>query len=312
MLESLYDIYDLDCPPNEWLCTLALSRKSLRLPVYNLPWVAEHLDLPAFDHHDASSDAAAASNVLLKIAERLAVSDLGALMEQSQRPMSAADISDGDIGLAGIEGVPGALAGEVVCITGKLMLKRQDAEDLALSQGAVISKSVTRKTTILVTGEFSEGTLRPGADMSRKLEKAIESVNNGQKLEILTENDFLRRIADEKEEIKRRLALRATGSWLPAWALEAVRSMDVGKDWFRFLREVIHPEGRAIGGESCIRCGDQIPPHACYQHRNRHVCGASCNSALKSAWRRIGNRENLFGSESSEQIAAYQDFFRKR
>lgn len=317
VFEGAYDAYDLNWPVRDWLCTLALSKKSLRVPSYGLPWVSEHLGLDPFDHHDALADAMAAANVLLVLAERLDLRDMQAVIGQSRRRVTAEDISDEELGLDGVEGVPNSFADEVVCFTGKITLKRKDAEELAEKLGATISRSVTRQTTVLVVGGFSEGSLRPGAQMSLKLEKAVESVAKGQRLEILTESEYLVRIADEKEEIKKRLAQSAMTSfgggstWLPDWALDAVRSMGVGNDWLRFLREVRHPDGRAQGGELCIRCGELIEPSAHYQHRNRHVCGINCNTSLKRAWRRIGKRDGLFGSESADEIAAYQEFFRR-
>lgn len=57
--------------------------------------------------------------------------------------------------------------------------------------------------------------------------------------------------------------------------------------WEWFDSELKHPEGRAVGGEPCVRCGCAIPPEAHWKHRDRHVCSSRCNTSL----RRIVNRE---------------------
>lgn len=41
-----------------------------------------------------------------------------------------------------------------------------------------------------------------------------------------------------------------------------------------------HPDGRAVGGEPCVKCGAAVPPNAHWTHRDRHVCGSRCNSNL--------------------------------
>jgi 5-methylcytosine-specific restriction endonuclease McrA len=41
-----------------------------------------------------------------------------------------------------------------------------------------------------------------------------------------------------------------------------------------------HPDGRAVGGEPCVKCGRPVPANAAWQHRDRRVCGARCNLNL--------------------------------
>lgn len=56
---------------------------------------------------------------------------------------------------------------------------------------------------------------------------------------------------------------------------------------------LLHPDGRAIGGEPCAGCGNPVPANAHWKHRDRHVCGPRCNSNLG---RRL-NRQIAKGSE---------------
>ncbi|MFC4783289.1 HNH endonuclease [Nocardioides sp. MAHUQ-72] len=49
---------------------------------------------------------------------------------------------------------------------------------------------------------------------------------------------------------------------------------------------LLHPEGRAKGGEPCVKCGEPVPPAAHWKHRDRHVCGPRCNSNLSRQFNR--------------------------
>src|SRR4051812_6316373 len=37
-----------------------------------------------------------------------------------------------------------------------------------------------------------------------------------------------------------------------------------------------HPDGRAVGGEPCVKCGQPVPSNAAWKHRDRHVWGSGC------------------------------------
>lgn len=41
-----------------------------------------------------------------------------------------------------------------------------------------------------------------------------------------------------------------------------------------------HPDGRAVGGEPCVRCDNPIPPTAVWSQRDRHVCSSECSMKL--------------------------------
>jgi hypothetical protein len=42
-----------------------------------------------------------------------------------------------------------------------------------------------------------------------------------------------------------------------------------------------HPDGRAAGGEPCVKSGRPVPPDAHWKQRDRHVCSERCNNNLK-------------------------------
>jgi len=48
-----------------------------------------------------------------------------------------------------------------------------------------------------------------------------------------------------------------------------------------------HPDGRAKGGEPCVKCGSPVPPNAHWKQRERHVCSARCNLNLNRQFNRL-------------------------
>jgi len=53
-----------------------------------------------------------------------------------------------------------------------------------------------------------------------------------------------------------------------------------------FYSALLHPNGRAKGGEPCVKCGAAIPGGIDYRLRDRHVCSQRCNFNLKRQFRR--------------------------
>jgi DNA polymerase-3 subunit epsilon len=92
-----------------------------------------------------------------------------------------------------VESDPGhPLFGEVVCFSGDLdSHTRPAAQQLVASFGAQVSANVTKKTTLVVMGGFDPATLRPGATLSSKVQRAQELARGGQSIEIVTEQTFL-------------------------------------------------------------------------------------------------------------------------
>lgn len=298
LFQAVYDIYDIEHPTNPWACTLSLVRKALNLPSYGLAWVSESLNLPPFEHHDAGADAEAASLVLIELANRLGMTDLNAAeyVPKSSRPAST--ITPEELGITATPGHSGeGFSGEHICFTGALNLRRKDAEELAIEHGAITQAGVTKKTTIVVVGGFAPGTLRPGASMSSKLTRALQLREHGQQIEILTEQEFVERLAVHEDEIRSRVIAGANGGdgWkLPKWAQDQAFDPGCNRDWYQYLRHVVHPDGRAMGGESCIWCGSLLSSDAHWTYRNRHVCGFQCNTLFKQSARRFGKQKSLF------------------
>jgi hypothetical protein len=51
-----------------------------------------------------------------------------------------------------------------------------------------------------------------------------------------------------------------------------------------------HPEGRATGGEPCVKCGQPVPANAHWKWRDRHVCSPRCNRNLNRQFNRLKHK----------------------
>lgn len=170
----------------------------------------------------------------------------------------------------------------MVCFTGALkMMVRDRARELVVEQGGSWQDGVTRRTTILVTGDFDERTFRPGMTLSSKLAKAFAQVEAGQNLEIITEEALITRMSIGEEELRAKLAARGARTKVPDWVVSQAGNGPDGDFWTWYRYALSHPSGRAAGGEPCIWCGDAILAKTHWIHRDRHVCGVHCNERLK-------------------------------
>ena len=83
------------------------------------------------------------------------------------------------------------MAGETVVFTGALeRMTRRDAQQLVTRLGGKAGSSVTKDTTLVVVG----GDGLRAAKLSSKLQKAQKLIDAGQRLELISEDDFLSRV----------------------------------------------------------------------------------------------------------------------
>jgi DNA polymerase III epsilon subunit-like protein len=214
----------IDWPELDYACTLVLARALLDLPVYKLPWVADALQIPSFDHHEAGADARACALIAVALAESHGAATVAELLSSAHvRPgrtesnfwSGSRKASSGTAGPRSVLGPGeinphGPMADEVVCFTGKISWSRDDAKELVVRNGGTFNPGKpTKKTTIMVTGDYDERSLRPGTTFGTKLARAFVLVEEGQKLEIMTEDDFRQKL--DPEEGNREAALQPIG-----------------------------------------------------------------------------------------------------
>ena len=88
---------------------------------------------------------------------------------------------------------------EVVVFTGVLStMTRKQAKAMVYSLGATTQDSVTKKTTILVVGTL-QGDLLTETTLSTKYQQALNLIDKGHMMTIMTEKEFFSFI---KEELK--------------------------------------------------------------------------------------------------------------
>ncbi|KAA1396176.1 exonuclease [Aeromicrobium ginsengisoli] len=198
---------NIEWPAIDFLCTLVLARRAFSLPSYRLPFVTEACGVVLERHHDALADARAVVDVIRGMALLGGTSDLRELaarhlvrIGRMESGIYAGSVStaSGSGSLVAADANPhadpaGYLYGRVVVFTGALMsMNRQAAWDQVVRSGGAPELNTTKRTNILVLGDFNPANLRPGATYSGKARKAFDLQDKGQDIELMTEADFVR------------------------------------------------------------------------------------------------------------------------
>ncbi len=188
----------IEHPGHVWRDARVLAKTHLDLPGYRLVSVARHLGIKDFEHHDAEADAAACARVTLAIADLVGIDEVDALWPitadrspmTSRRPPLPSPNSEAD--------PAHPLYGASIAFTGELVsLSRSEARAAAAALGATVTAGPTRKSDVIVVGGFDPATLRTGATVSTKLQKALDLRAAGQQIEIISEADLLALLAYE-------------------------------------------------------------------------------------------------------------------
>jgi len=148
-----------------------------------------------FKHHDALEDAKAAAHIVLTACKETGLT-MGEWLNRVNQPIylyGSSRTGDRMSSTAGTrEGNPdGVLYGEVVVFTGALEMPRTQAAELAAQIGCQVDSNVTKRTTMLVVGDYDVRALA-GHRRSTKHRKAEELIKNGLSIRILKEADFRR------------------------------------------------------------------------------------------------------------------------
>lgn len=201
---------DMPCPSFDFLCTLVLARRACRLLSYSLPFVADECDVDPCQHHRAIDDARCAALIAVAMARKQGAQTLADLAESfgvsighmgSGSYARCAGHRSGGHGHALVrpDANPDAdpdhpFYGRVVVFTGKLSRNRQMAWEDVVRVGGVPETDVTKRTDVLVSGDINPAVLAPGMDMTGKAKKAKTLQANGQEIEVMTEDEFLRNL----------------------------------------------------------------------------------------------------------------------
>lgn len=322
------DLHGLTLPHQNSFCTVDLSRKALRLSSNSLPNVVAHLQLQQFQHHDALADARACAQVLLAIADltgsasftqlrnpRRAAASTSSKMRSASAPgISRAPVAAPDTATLPVEEAPvgDSLKDHSVVITGDLeSMGRPAAQKLIRLHGGVAQDNVTRKTTLVIAGDYDLGMLKEGARYTNKLQKAFDYLAKGVPLQIICENELLEKFSISGTELTSWLSRQSTSKDPSAWMVDAKRTgirmmhvpdhvLDQGvkleheiSDPESWLDQTLsHPEGPAQPGAQCLWCHLPTTDDLEAIHARRQVCGPVCDLSLRhyavQIWERNG------------------------
>ena len=223
-IRSGCDAAGADWPTLTYACSLAMARRAgLGLVSYGLPLVCDALEVTQGHHHRADEDAAAAAFIVLALAKQRSETTLQGLAEglvvrfgHITRTTWAASLALGQIPRPeGTRVDPNhPLYGQNVCFTGGLSLLRAEAWSLIEQLGATPQENVTKKTDFLVIGDGFTGRTAEEFHTGRAL-KAVRTNAKGGHVEVLTEGDFLKLLAEPETSVRRRRGQPSSDGFTP-------------------------------------------------------------------------------------------------
>ena len=216
-LRYVLDSYEIEYPKLNYYCSMLISKKIYPgLINYQLPTVCKHLNINNLNHHEATSDAIACANILIRICQQNQIDSFDALTKKlkissgelfpnSYYPFSC-NFSRSTIPQQLFEILPEKheydeehpFYGKRVVFTGTLSkLARNDAKKIVENIGGiVIPDTLSNKTNYLVVGTYDYKQFGEGFKSS-KLKKAEALIAAGKELEIISEVDFFKMVHTE-------------------------------------------------------------------------------------------------------------------
>lgn len=211
-LRDAFDDYEIEYPTFDYFCSLRIARYIVKgCYSYSLNVLAEHLDIDFGTHHKADSDSLGCALVLLKCLE-IDGSTLDELETKYNfhRGKFAPNIfvaqlaksTSGEHGnvMKELEMHPELVDegnyfyGKTVCFTGTCQFgTRKDMLQKVMDVGGIPANSVTSSTNVLVVGQ-QDYRVVGDTGMSGKQKKALQLLEKGLDIEILSEAEFLDRV----------------------------------------------------------------------------------------------------------------------
>lgn len=210
VLTATFDKYKLPYPAFDLFCTRCISRKAWRsLDSYSLDFLAEHLGIK-FDHHHAYEDALACAKIGINACEKLKLNNLydlanqleishGHLKEREYKPclsitshLSAKSIKPTRDPT--YFDVNNPFYGKTIVFTGTLVsMTRREAAQKVVDVGGLFQDGINKSSNYLVMGLQEYAKFKDKKHSSKTL-KAMKLIAEGQDLEIIEEDDFIRLI----------------------------------------------------------------------------------------------------------------------
>lgn len=185
--DACWNVIPEPAPTKTFFDTLRLSRDHLDLKTYKLTIVAKALGVDNLNHHNALYDAVMCAEIALKISElskRKTVEELWTPKTKATKKIAGIDRNFLELKLPTVISDNHPLRGVNVCISGDFLhFNRNELELLLESYGAIVNKSVLKKTTLLLSGASSE--------FRNKFRRAHDLKKKGQFIEIINEETLI-------------------------------------------------------------------------------------------------------------------------
>lgn len=215
-IKDALDRSGIGLPSFDYFCSLRITRKAFPgLYSYSLPLLCGAMQIPFSLHHRAEGDAIGCAQVFLKVLDVLDINDPYVLEDtlairkgrfsseghfpQRQKSTSHSDYKNilKDLVVDESKINPDSyFFGKSICFTGAFSFgARKDLLQAIADVGGIPTNSVTKSTNILVVGQ-QDFRVVGDSGMSSKQKKAIELIDKGQDLEIMSEADFLSNFGD--------------------------------------------------------------------------------------------------------------------
>ncbi len=218
-LRYVLDAHQLEYPNLEYYCSMLISRNQYqRLRNSQLPTVCDYLNIELKNHHQAESDAAACANIMIRICEDNNVESIkelankigfypGQIYPNSYRPFHTPSVRTHraqqqfeDLPEIPEEDVEHPFYQKRVVFTGQVRWSRDDAKMIVERIGGIVKPdSLSSKTNFLVVGhydQYGEGY------KSGKYKKALDLIEKGNDLEIISEMEFYEMVHVETDSFE--------------------------------------------------------------------------------------------------------------
>jgi DNA polymerase-3 subunit epsilon len=217
VLRAGFEANGRNYPQRDYYCTLLLSRSALPgLPDYKLPRVHAACGGIPGHHHEPKADAEACAEIVLSIAQRQGAGTLkeltkrvgmqaGRLHEYDYRPCRCAHT--GPPAMAATAKSMSAYVSNTdadrdgpffdadVAFTGAMAsMSREHAMELVADRGGRPRTSVSKLTEYVVVGQLDHNAFMQGRP-STKLRQAMDLVDAGHSIQILSEREFMNLLA---------------------------------------------------------------------------------------------------------------------
>lgn len=190
--ERAMEKYDLEQLQVAWLDSSRIARltwKKYNQRGYGLGDIAYDLGIK-FNHHDALEDAKASAKIVIEAIHKTGMEIEDWIVD------TKFSIKKESPKLQKIQGFQtenrnGNFSEDVVVFSGTFSLSRKKIIEIATDNGCEVGSNVTKKTSILVVGIPINHYTRELYKKSSKHKKAEELLRKGNKIKILSENDFI-------------------------------------------------------------------------------------------------------------------------